>query len=300
MNTKLIALAVAASAGTAMADITIRASGAVKNTSTLGLHKLDSAPTGAIIIYAGAEDNRGTPTTDDTQKTGNYQTGSSVTTRVATVKGIEFGPRAQADISWGYVPFADYWYWDSGKSFAKVPTIGPAPRPPKEEARAYAISNDPSTVTGEWAPFEVDTLTFTLTFQEGMMLDLAARPGAGARISGNFWSDVAGGTVWEYSWGAGVLGSGFTFFSNPALGLDDMAVCAAFNGAITMDGTAMVLSRDVSVSATVAVMADAVGHFSATTGGGTGYEAYDEGVAPSPGALALLGLAGLAARRRRG
>lgn len=298
-----LAILLAGGAGTAYADIQINASGGVRNTSGFGRHNLDAMPTGALYIFATAEDTIGGP--DSRQATGNYATGSSLEAGLAVSTGPLFEPDSMARIRWNWDPgnagSGGQWYWTSEGSFAHMHPGDGSPLPPNvvEEARSVAYSADPNTYVGQWAPFETDTLTYTLTFEAGLTLDVSGSTTGSARISGDAHSSLIGGNLWTYDWSAGPTGGGFSFWSNPVLGLDDGAISSAFLSMLSTSAGVSTLPSDFSVSATLNVAADADGHISITTGGGTRYETEDQGSVPAPGSLALLALGGLVAGRRR-
>lgn len=287
-------------AGGALGDIQIQASGGVFNKGDFGRHLLPGPPVGALAIYAGAEDNYGTPTSMYTSATGNYAGPRGLTTPLAQVVGAEFTPDAQATIDWGWAPVPGSWYWDSTGSFAHMHVTGNPPvAPPKEVARSYAIARDPCSISDFWGAAETDTLTMSTTFRAGLMLDLGGNSSGFASISGDVFCDAFGGELWRYSWSMGATGMNLEFVSVPRLGLNDSAIESQLMAAMVSTGTGMMLGHDVTVSATMAIAADEDGMISVTSGGGTEYYAYGEALVPTPGTVGLLGIGGVLALRRR-
>jgi hypothetical protein len=217
--------------------------------------------------------------------------------------GSEFEAKAQAYIGW------DTKNWESKSSFATVKPVD-SPAGKSETAKALASVTDPRTFQIALDPSGMPLfLNFSFSIGAGAMLGLTTGPGytASASMSGSYQNSLIPGDMWSFSWSADSAHPGssdFTFYSNPALGLDDAAIQSAFNAMVSGSGGQFSLTQDFTVSAQIAAPTlPGQSVFTFSMGGETDYNADASVVtAPEPNYSLLLGLilvCGPAILRRR-
>jgi len=222
---------------------------------------------------------------------------------LAMETGSEFQAKAQAYIGW------DKTNWESKSSFATVKAVD-SPAGKSESASASATVTDPRIFQIALDPSGMPLfLNFSFSIGAGAMLETTTGPAytASASMSGSYQNSLIPGDMWSFSWSADSAhpnSSDFTFYSNPALGLDDAAIQSAFNAMVSGSGGQFSLMQEFTVSAQIAAPTlPGQSMFTFSMGGETDYNADASVVtAPEPNYSLLLGLilvCGPAILRRR-
>lgn len=283
----------------------VDSAGVVRNHTTGG-----TRGGGFYSIFAEAYDNRAIPQGDSDLKAGAYPAPpfTNSTRVVSAVGGAIYTPSAQAQINTFTRSFLGLVLtdgWDSTGSYATIGRNGPTGTNPAEFARANSRVNDPNSyevLSGQ------ESVTFSLVFGAGTRLSASADEFemSSASISGNQDTSLllpylgsGNGNLFNFGWSLSSASPGstqFMFTSNPALGLNDVAIRSEFMSNISSSGGGFALMDDFVIQATISAAAGTV----YTYGGLTDYSAEISAV-PAPGAVALggLGLLVITPRRRR-
>jgi hypothetical protein len=207
----------------------------------------------------------------------------------ATATGFKFAPTATAVIH-----ESGPGQWNSMGSSA-IPGVGTDPtKGPGETYEARATIRDPWSFDLE--PIDC-TFTDIVTFSAGMMVQALAPTGetAQASISADGSTDLDGlGELWTFSLTTDSADPGvptLTFWSNPALGLDDLSITAALEADISSNPAtgASSLTSDFTFSFDLTVPANTQPVFSSDVV--FDVNGSSPGTAPEPGTSLLLGSA---------
>jgi len=191
---------------------------------------------GTWKVSASANDSNGThPKTKS--NSGSYtNTDGSGTSGENTDTGKRFEAKSEGYISWNGKTWASKGT-GSLTSSASV-TVIDASQKVSEGASARATVTDPRTFMFTFAPDDPHSLLFSLLIEGGTALQTMTVPGlmSSASLSGNDQTSLLSSDLWDFSWSADSLHpdtSTFEFHSNPALGLNDSALEAAFQSLVT-------------------------------------------------------------------
>jgi hypothetical protein len=267
-----------------------------------------TTPSTSYAIVAGStynlkaitsDSNAPSPNPDSDSKSGLYNSAASAQTTAVTDTGTEFKAAAQAIIAWTATTWATKTPGLAGvPSYATVkPVASPAGK--SESASAKATVVDPRTYQIALDPSGQPLfLNFFFSIGAGATVGTIIGPGytGSASMSGSYQNSMLPGDMWSFSWSADSADPGsssFTFFSNPALGLDDAAIQSAFNSLVSGSGGQFALTQDFTVSAQIAAPTlPGQSTFTFSMGGETDYNA-DASVAsnaPEPNYSLMLGL----------